>query len=171
MDISAYYRIGLISKPHGLKGEVTILLDPDLPNDFSALETVFVLVAEDLVPYFISSSSIKGNKAYVKFEGVDTLAKAEYVSKCLLYLPKTARPKTGNGEFYSDEIIGFEAEDEEEGLLGPVSEVIQSGLQRLLSVNHNGKAVLIPVDGPFIRSINRTKKKIIVRLPQGFLEL
>jgi len=41
----------------------------------------------------------------------------------------------------------------------------------LLSVIKEGKEVLIPINGPFIISINKTKKVIIVSVPEGFFDL
>ena len=171
MDITSCYQIGLISKPHGLKGEVTILLQPDVPNDLSAVETVFVHQNDHLVPYFIQTISVKGRKAYVKFDEVDSIEQAQAIAKSGLYLPKSERPALAPGDFYKDEILGFEVEDVEAGRLGYVDDIIQSGLQRLLQVIHQEKEILIPVDGPFITKIDTTKKKISVLLPPGFLEL
>jgi 16S rRNA processing protein RimM len=41
----------------------------------------------------------------------------------------------------------------------------------LLTLNYNTKEVLIPVNGPFITSTNKTKKLIKVDLPEGFLDI
>lgn len=158
-------------KPHGLKGEVTISLDADIPNDMASVKTVFAKQGEQLVPYFITAFSLKGNKAFVKLEDVNTIEQAEKISKCLLFLPKSERPKSKKGEFYSDEITGFIVEDENQGKLGEVVEIIQTGPQRFLSINYGEKEILIPVNGPFITSINKTKNKITVNLPEGFLDM
>lgn len=171
MDISSCYRIGLISKPHGLKGEVTVLLDSHIPNDFASLDTVLVEQAGSLVPYFIQTVSVTGNKAFTKFEDVDNLEQAQEIAKCPLFLPKTARPTPAPGTFYDDEIFGFDVEDEQFGPLGKVAEIIQSGLQRLLAIDTDSKEILIPIEGPFIQNIDREQKKILVLLPEGFLEL
>jgi len=93
------------------------------------------------------------------------------ISKQSLYLQKSIRPKSSRGEFYDDEIIDFEVYDEEKGLLGKIREVMQAGPNRLLVVDYDEKEVLIPVNGPFIASVNKTKKKVLVNLPEGFLEL
>lgn len=170
MDISACYKIGYILKPHGLKGEVTVSLDPDGP-EFDSLESLFIEKNNRLIPHFIESVSVRGDKAFVKFEDVDSPESAGAISKCAAYLPKASRAKSGKGEFYDDEIIGFEVSDSEAGVLGKVVEVTQAGPNKLLSVDHNGKEVLIPVNGPFIASINKSKKKISVTLPEGFLEI
>jgi 16S rRNA processing protein RimM len=172
MNVDDYYKIGLIMKPHGLKGEVTLSLDEKSPVAFSSLETVFILGKDNrLVPYFIQSASVKGIKAYVKFEDVNDPETAIKISKRPIFLPKSLRPKSAKGEFYDDEILDFEVWDENHGLLGRVTSVIQTGANKLLEVDNNGKEILIPINSPLITSINKSKKKICVDLPEGFLDI
>jgi 16S rRNA processing protein RimM len=170
MDLASSYKIGLVLKPHGLKGEVTVSLDADAP-DISALESVFLEMHNRLVPYFIESISVRDSKAFVKFEDIDTPEAAKAISKHALYLPKSSRPKSGRGEFYDDEIVSFEVHDDTLGLLGKVTGVVDAGANRLLVVHQEEKEVLIPVNSPFINSINKSKKKISVNLPEGFLDI
>jgi 16S rRNA processing protein RimM len=171
MDIENCYKIGFILKPHGLKGGVTVSLDIDIPNDFATLETVFIQEDHQLVPYFIESVSLKGTKAFVKFEDVSTAEEAEKISKHSLYLPKSERPKSSRGEFYDDEVSGFAVEDETLGMLGKIVDVMNAGANRLLVLDHNGKEVLIPINSPFVKSVNKSRKKIQVNLPEGFLDI
>lgn len=170
MTVDTCYKIGYILKPHGLKGEVTIALDADAPTDFSSVETVFVQIKERLLPYFIEGISRKGNRAFLKLEDVNTPEQAQHISKSPLYLPKSLRPKSGRGEFYDDEVIGFEVSDTALGGLGKIKEVVQAGPNKLLSVDYDGREVLVPLNSPFIDSINKTRKKITVTLPDGFLD-
>lgn len=159
-------------KPHGLKGEVTVSLNEDLPVDFAALESVFLAEKENrLVPFFITTASVRGYKAFVKFEDVDTPEEALKISKKEIYLPKSTRPKTGKGNFYDDEVIDFDVTDEVHGLLGKVTDVIQTGANKLLAVNYNGKEILIPINTPLIVSVNKSKQKISVSLPEGYLNI
>jgi len=172
MEIGDCYKIGLIMKPHGLKGEVTVSIDAGIPTDLAEIESVFVNHGGQLAPYFIDAISVKGSKAFVKFIVINTLAQAENISKSAIYLPKTTRPKAAKGDFYADEVSGFKVTDETEGDLGTVSEVVESGLQRLLAVEDKaGKEMLIPVNEAFIKSVNRSRKTITVSLPDGFLEI
>jgi len=124
-----------------------------------------------LVPYFIHSISNRGAKAFVKFEDVDSIEQAEKLIKQAVYLQKSARPKSGRGEFYNDEIIHFKVIDETAGSVGSIVEIMQAGPNRLLVVDHEGKEVLIPVNSPFITSINKSKKMVTVNLPEGFLDI
>jgi 16S rRNA processing protein RimM len=171
MDIGKCYKIGFILKPHGLKGGVTISIEDDAPNDVSSVKNIFILEDHNLVPYFIQSVSIRGNKAFVKFEDVDSPEAAAKISKHTIYLPKTERPKSGRGEFYDDEITGFAVEDEVLGPLGEIEDVMTAGPNRLLVLSHQGKEVLIPINSPFIVSVNKSRKRILVNLPEGFLDI
>ena len=163
------YSIGYISKTHGLKGEVTAVITE--PLELDSVESVFIELKGSLVPYFIQSFSDRGDKAFIKFEDVNTAELAASLKGSALYLSKTVRPTLKRGEFYNDEVVGFAVEDETEGNLGLLKQVIQSGPSRLLEIDYHGKDVLIPVNGPFIKSVNKSKKLIKVSLPEGFLSI
>jgi 16S rRNA processing protein RimM len=171
MNQESCFKIGVIAKPHGLKGEVTVLLE-DSQVDWENLKSAFILTkAGQFVPYFIETISVRGSKAFLKFEDVNSPELAASISKREIFLPKSERPKSGKGEFYDDEITGFEVSDETVGALGVVVGVEMSGVNRLVVVKGNDKEVLIPVNSPFILSINKSRKKISVNLPEGFLDI
>lgn len=171
MNIEDYYKVGYVMKPHGLKGEVTISIDVNVPADWENLKTIFIEKKAQLVPYFIQAISIKGDKAFVKLEDVDTPEYAALLKGGSLYLPKKERPKLAKGEFYNEEVIGFEVSDEALGFLGKIIDVEQAGPNRFIIVKYNEKEVMIPVNGPFVTGINKSKKKISVSLPEGFLDI
>ncbi len=157
-------------KTHGLKGEVTLSLSPDCP-DLSGLTSVFLELRSQLVPYFIHSASTKGIKAYVKLEDVDSAEAAAELTGSSVYIPKEHRPVLSRGEFYGDEVTGFEVNDVFHGPLGYVKEVLETGANRHLIVIYLGREIMIPLNGPFIKSLNKAKKKFVVELPDGFLEI
>ncbi len=165
------FNAGFILRPHGLKGEVTISLNPDFPEGISGADAVFLEISGGLVPYFIQSFSAKGGKAYLKLEDVDTIEAAEAISKKPLFLPRSLRPKASTGDFYDDEVPGFTVVEQDLGTLGVVQEVVQAGPNKLLMLHYGQKEVLIPVTGPFIKKVNRTQKQIEVILPEGFLDI
>jgi 16S rRNA processing protein RimM len=171
MDLKSAYKIGFILKPHGLKGQVTVSLDAEAPEDLEEVETIYLEKNGQLIPYFREAISISGAKAYLKLEDINTPEAAKDISKSSLYLPKNSRPKSGRGEFYDDEVIGFEVTDVDAGSLGSVTEITVAGPNKLLTLIHNGKEVLIPINSPFIKSVNKSKKTISVELPEGFLEI
>lgn len=165
------FKAGFIMRPHGLKGEVTVSLDPDSPSDWEALKTVFIDQRNTLVPYFIEYVSVKNDKAFVKFEDVSTPEIAAGLKNLSIYLEKKSRPKLQAGDFYDDEIIGFKVEDDAEGLLGVVKDIERAGMNRFIILDYADKEVMIPAQPPLVKSVNRTKKVISVNLPEGFLDI
>lgn len=169
MDKALCYKIGYVAKTHGLKGEVTLVITEAI--DLEKIQSVFIEIGNNLVPYFIEYFSDRQDKVFIKFEEVNTPEQASHLKGASIFLNKSERPKLARGEFYDDEIKGFTVEDKSAGVLGMVTEVIQAGASRLIQVDRDGKEILIPVNGPFITSINKSKKKIAVDLPEGFLEI
>ena len=163
------FQIGFIQRTHGLKGELTCVIESELPE--ADLNAVFVEVDNRLIPYFIKSLSLQGNRSLMQLDDVETLEQARRLVGKSLYLQKTLRPRLARGAFYDDEITGFAVTDEALGDLGQVREVIDAGPNKLIAVDHGDKEVLIPVNGPFIKSINKSRKTITVELPDGFLDL
>lgn len=145
------------------------MVDADLPD--AAFDAVFVETDNRLIPYFITNLSVQNNRALLRLEDIDTLEQAQSLIGKSLYLPKTLRPKLGRGEFYDDEIVGFSVDDVTLGPLGTVKEITDAGPNKLIVVQHGEREVLIPVNGPFIQSIVKAKKSILVALPEGFLEI
>lgn len=166
MKIEDCFKIGYISKTHGLKGEVTAVFQIEVELD--EVKSLFLEFNGNLVPYFVEKITGKDNKPFLKFETIDTQTQASSIKGCHIYLPKSVRPKLKRGQFYDDEIIGFSVEDETAGSIGSVTDVQGSGANRLLTINYRGKEVLVPINAPFIKGLNKTEKKIKLNLPEGY---
>jgi 16S rRNA processing protein RimM len=160
-------KIGYTMKTHGLKGELTLNLSADAP-ELSVGDTLMIEQVS-LVPYFVERLSGNGAKVFVKFEGVNSIEEATALKGCSIFIEKSKRPKLKRGEFYDDELIGFQVIDSTHGNLGTVNQINTQGLNKLLEIGEKG--ILIPLNGPFIQSISKSKKQIAVELPEGFLEI
>ncbi len=164
------FNLGKITKPFGLKGEVVIFLDVDEPNNYASLDSVFVEVKNQLVPFFIQNIRINGNKATVKFEDM-TQEQAAAIAGCNLYLPLDNLPKLTGKKFYFHEIIGFHVIDDEHGDIGTVASVIEYPAQPLFQIINNGTEILLPVLDQLINNVDREKQTISVHAPEGLIDL
>ena len=171
MRIEDCYQLGNITKPHGLKGELNIFIDADDPSVYQNLESVFVEVHQKLVPFFVESLSLKGNKAIIAFEDVLTFEQAESMRGCALYLPLSALPELNEGQFYFHEIVGFTVVDTVQGQLGTVKQVYASGRQDLLEMSYQGLEILIPISDEIVSRVDRSQKQVHVQLPDGLLDV
>lgn len=166
------FYLGKIVRKHSFKGEVVAKLDTDEPELYENLESVFIALGNDLVPFFLEESLLqKGNQLRIKFEDIDSEEAADTILGSALYLPLKYLPKLTGNKFYFHEIIGFDIEDENYGLVGVITGVNDTSAQPLFEINSNGIDVFIPMIDDFIKKVDREHKKIIVTTPEGLIDL
>jgi 16S rRNA processing protein RimM len=171
MKLDDCYQLGWVVKPHGTKGEVSIILDVDKPEEYREMESVFVELNKILVPFFIEWIRVKGNKALVKFEGLDNLDRAVDIQAKKLYLPMSMLPELKEDQFYYHDIVGYSMHDKEQGVLGPVENIYTKAGQDLFAVAYKGREVLVPVTDSWILGVDHKMKVILVELPDGLLDI
>jgi len=166
------FYLGKIVSRHGYKGDLLVKLDTDDPREYENLESVFVSLGNNLVPFFISRSRLhKSNLLRVTFEDVATEDAVSRLLGAELYLPLDQLPKLTGNRFYYHEVIGFRLQDERHGDAGEIKAVNDQAAQALFVAEKDGKEVLIPVSDDFITRVDRETRKIHIRTPEGLLEL
>jgi 16S rRNA processing protein RimM len=152
------FYLGNIVKKHSFKGEVVIKLDTDEPELYKNMESVFVDLGGNLVPFFIKKSSLsRGTMLRVHFEDVNNEEEADFIMKSGIYLPLNLLPKLKGNHFYFHEVIGFHVIDKIHGDVG----VIENG----------DVEIFIPMIDDFIKKIDRENKQIHVETPEGLIDL
>ncbi len=166
------FYLGKIVRKHSFKGEVVAKLDTDEPELYKNMESVFVDLNNNLVPFFIEKSLLqKGNQLRIRFEDVENEDDADSLIGAGLYLPIELLPKLTGNKFYFHEIINFDIEDKNYGYLGIITGINDSSAQALFEINSNGIEILIPMIDDFIKEIDRKNRKIIVQTPEGLIDL
>jgi len=172
MNRNNCFYLGNISRTHGNSGELTFWLDVDSPDDYRNLDSVLVEIDNALIPFFIKKISLANKQqAYVSVEDIDTIEKAQQLVGCNLYLPLDRLPKLGGNRFYYHEIIGFELVDESSGPIGIIADVYDLPANPLISVDHQGTEVLIPLADPFIIRVARDERRFYMNLPPGLTDV
>lgn len=164
------YRLGNITKPFGIKGQMVFYLDVDSPDDYANLDSAFVEVKGALVPYFFKVDNINGNKAVVTFEDL-TPQEAQALAGHDLYLPLDLLPELTGNQFYFHEVTGFKVIDVEKGEIGIIQSIIEYPAQPLFSIMNGDKEILIPVIDPIIKKVDREQRTITIEAPNGLIDL
>ncbi|MDX9891206.1 MAG: ribosome maturation factor RimM [Bacteroidales bacterium] len=166
-----FFYLGVITKPFGYKGQAFIYLDTDQPEKYSDLESVFLHVDDEMVPYMIEEIQLRGsNQAVVKFADIDGDEIKSFM-KTELYLPITALPPLTGNKFYFHEVIGFHVIDSVKGDIGTIVDFIDVIQQPIMQIDFNGKEILIPAVDHFFESIDRAKKEIYIKAPDGLIDV
>ena len=166
------FYLGRIVRKHSFKGEVVIKLDTDEPEMYEKMESVFVNLGNNLIPFFIKNSILqKGNQLRVNFTNITSEEDADSIIKAGVYLPLTMLPKLSGKKFYYHEIIGFKVEDEKFGNIGDITGVNDTTAQPLFEVEKGATQILIPMIDDFIIKIDRENQTIFLKTPEGLLDM
>jgi 16S rRNA processing protein RimM len=83
-----FFYLGKILKTYGSKGHLLIFLDVDDPVRYEKMETVFIGIENDRIPFSIEELELKQkNSARIRFEDVRTADDAGIYVGRELYLP------------------------------------------------------------------------------------
>jgi 16S rRNA processing protein RimM len=88
-----------------------------------------------------------------------------------LYLPMSFLPPLTGKKFYYHEIKGFNVIDEVSGNIGIIENIIDHSGNALFVIINNGKEILIPITDEIIKKVDRLKKTIEVKTPEGLIEI
>ncbi|WP_411029803.1 ribosome maturation factor RimM [Spongiimicrobium sp. 3-5] len=172
MQKSACFYLGKVVSKYSYKGEVLVKLDTDEPELYENMESVFVSLGNNLVPFFIERCSLhKSSLLRIRFEEVANEADADKIMGAKLYLPLDFLPKLEGNKFYFHEIIGFNLQDSVHGDIGIVKSVNDTTNQALFEVEKGDKQLLIPINDDIITKVDRENKTIYVTTPEGLVDL
>ncbi|WP_304038459.1 ribosome maturation factor RimM [Mesonia mobilis] len=166
------FYLGKIVSKFSFKGEVLVKLDTDDPESFLEMESVFIDMNKNLIPFFIEKSSLqKSNLLRLKFEEITSEEDADRILKKELYLPLSFLPELQDDQFYFHEVIGFKVTDKLFGDVGILKGVNDSTPQALFEIERDGKEILVPVNDDFIDKLDKPNKTIHLDVPEGLIEM
>jgi 16S rRNA processing protein RimM len=172
MNKDDFYYLGRIQKAYGNKGHVIAFLDVDDPSEYCNLKMVYIGIDDDRIPFFLESFRIHVKKQVVLlFEDTHSIEDAGIFEGKEMYLPLDQLPKLTGKKFYFHEITGFRVTDSIHGDIGTVKSVLDLPVQSLLQIDHCGKEILIPVTDAIILKVDRKKKEIKIKAPEGLIEI
>ncbi|WP_350284644.1 ribosome maturation factor RimM [uncultured Croceitalea sp.] len=166
------FYLGKIVSKYSFKGEVLVKLDTDEPEIYEKMESVFVSLGNNLIPFFIDRCRLhKSALLRVDFEEVKDEATADRIMGAALYLPLTMLPPLSGNKFYYHEVVGFTLFDSVHGDIGVIESINDSASQVLFEAKKGDKELLIPVTDAIVTKVDRAAKIVHVTAPDGLVEL
>src|SRR5215472_2264858 len=102
--------VGRVGRPHGLRGEVTVEVRTDDPDQRFAAGASLMTVPEDRGPLTVAAARWHSGTLLVSFAGCEDRASAEALRDTVLAIESDAlAPLPDPAEFYDHELIGLRA--------------------------------------------------------------
>ena len=80
-------------------------------------------------------------------------------------------PNLSGNKFYYHDVINYLVIDDKFGEISKIKNIKENISQDLFVIDHKNSDVLIPIHDEFISKVDRDKKQITVKTPEGLIDL
>lgn len=165
--------IARIVKARGIKGEVACVLETDFPERFASLSEAAVRMPDDrLLELKLENHWFHNDRVILKFEDYDTMTAAETLVGGRVVIAETDAGLLSENQFFEHQVTGSEVLTSEGRRLGHVARLLRTGGTDVLVVEDDDKReYLIPFADDICTEVDTEGKRIVVKPPEGLLEL
>ena len=163
--------VGRILRAHGVKGEVSVLVESDVPGRFAVGSRLTAVAGRSRRQLEIVAVRRHQRRLLVRFLGVEAREEADSLRGSSLEITADRVPPSAPGSYYFFELVGCRCEARAAGPLGRVVDVIEDGGGLLLEVVSGQKSRLIPFVERFLVAVDIEAQRIELDLPPGLIEI
>lgn len=165
-----YLVVGLLRRPHGVRGEIMIEIITDFPERLKVGEKFYLGDAH--MPVTVRSSRKHKQGILLSFEGINDRDEIGAHRNSYLYVDVNDWPPLPEGEYYDYELLGLEVIVEETGeVLGELVEVLETGANDVYVVeSESGQEYLLPAIPEVVLDVDLDTEQMKVYLLPGLLD-
>ena len=169
--------VGRIGRPHGVRGEVTVEVRTDDPDDRFVPGAVLLTEPADRGPLTVAGARWHREVLLLVLERadgspVDSREAAEAVRDTELHVPVADLPELEDPDAYYDhQLVGLAARLTDGSPLGTVTAVRHEGADLLVVRRTEGGELLVPFVTAIVPAVDLAAGEVVVDPPEGLLEL
>lgn len=166
---SRYVPVGVVGRPHGVRGEVRVDAHGGLPSGLEGYSRVFIDRGEGIEILDVEKTRIHGRFVLIKISGVDSPEAARSLIGSTLYVERSEMPDLDEGEYYHADVIDCSVEDENGIPMGRVVDVFSTGAHDVLTIRSGSLDWMLPVVSEYVEEVDvvggvvKTKKTAELR--------
>ena len=165
--------VGIIRKPHGVRGEASVEAWTDSLDRFDELRAVTLVAPDDSATRAatIESARAHAGRALVKFAGIGTPEEIATLRGWTIEIEQSEARPLQKDEYFLHDLIGLTLLDAEGREQGRVVGTEEGAGGVLLNVERGGRRFDVPFAAEICTDIDLARKRIIVHLPEGLDEI
>lgn len=152
-------KIGLITKPHGIKGEMRVTPLTDDSARFKRLKNVII----DGKNYGVCGARVAADAVYLSLSGISDRNAAELLRGKFLLVERSDAVPTDEYSFFIADIIGCRVVNENGDLLCVVCEVVSAKTDYFTAKTADGRTVRFPFLRDLLLKVDTENKVITVK--------
>lgn len=167
-ELENLLQVGVITSPHGVRGEANVFPTTDDPARFRKLKSVYLDDGKEVRTAEIKSVKFFKNMVIVKLEGIDDRNAAEKLRQAKLLVNRENAVPLEENEYFIADLIGLSVCSDEGEELGTISDVLQTGANDVYVISRDGeKDLLVPAIRECVKSVDIACKQMTVHLLPG----
>lgn len=172
--MNEYLIIGKLIGAHGVRGEVKVFPITDDVRRFHSISKCFLMDANEKMVREIEilSKRIVNDRVLLTFDQVNDRDSAAKLNGLYIAVHRLDARKLEAGRYFITDMIGCQVIDAQDGVIGNIFDIIQTGANDVIAVKRTGKPDLyIPFLNNVVTEVDVFSKIIRVQLPDGLLEV
>jgi len=156
-----------IRKPHALRGEVSVEMISDFPEQVQEGDTLFI--GESHAQFSLHTIRKAGKSYLISFKDHTSRDSIEHLRNEMIYILSDSLPELSTDEYYHHELIGMTVKDMSDEIIGVISEIITTGANDVYVVTSNAaekREILLPAIKSVIRKVDLELGCVYVEMPE-----
>ncbi|MGB4594794.1 MAG: ribosome maturation factor RimM [Anaerolineaceae bacterium] len=161
----AFVLVGILQKPHGVRGEIEMRILTDFPKRMRPGRKLYLGEQKTLI--VLKAARPKMSVLLLSLEGFETPEEVKLLTNQEVFVAVRELPELPKGEYYHHQLIGLRVVQNGEPF-GELIEILETGANDVYVIkDQRGKERLLPVIPSVVRSIDIVKGIIEVEVPEG----
>lgn len=156
-----YLRVGLIVRPHGVRGAVKLLPLSDDLGRYASLKEAYLERGSSYEPVMVSGVGVRDDAVYASISGVTTREEAEKLRNVYLCVDRAHAAKLPPGRYFVVDLIGCRVSDTEGAEYGSLEDVLETGANDVYLIKGK-RTLLVPALKKLLAEVDVENKRIVL---------
>jgi 16S rRNA processing protein RimM len=166
--------VGRVGRPHGIRGEVTVVVRTDDPERRLAAGCVLATEPAAAGPLAVAAVRWHSGRLLVRFDGYTDRTGAEELAGTLLVVDSAELPDPDDpDEFHDHQLIGLPVITVGGERVGVVTDVLHYGQDLLVVTPEGGRRgaeIMVPFVAALVPEVDVPAGKIVIDPPPGLID-
>ena len=165
-----FFQVGIVTSPHGVRGEMKGFPTTDDARRFKRLKEVIADTGKERITLEIEGVKFFKNLVIIKFRGIDSCDEAEKYRKTSLLVSRENAVRLSRDEYFIADLIGLTVQNEEGSEIGVLKDVMETGANDVYVIElHDGRELLLPAIRQCVLQVDVKAGFIRIHILEGLL--
>lgn len=164
-------QVGALTKTHGVHGEVKVFPMTDDVKRFKKLKTTILDTGKEKIDLEIEGVKFFKQFVILKFKGYDSIESIEKYCGKGIFVTRENAVKLNKDEYFVADLIDMSVADEDNNIIGKITDVIQTGANDVYDIELNdGRNLLLPAIKECVLNVDMDNSIMTIHILDGLLD-